>query len=91
VEAGVPSSKSIIPSWSCWKKLFQAKKIYSGHTDDHVIEVGVEVFTLGNINTIRRLVMISGQDIVDIVDTSRSQSDLREISGPDTSVGVLGL
>jgi len=63
----------------------------SGHTDNHVIEVRVEVFTLGDINTIRSLVVITGQEVIDIVNTSGSKFDLRQINGPDTTVSVLSL
>jgi len=56
-----------------------------------VIEVGVEVFALGNINTIGRFIVITGQDIIDVVNTTGSQSDLGQVNGPDSSVGILGL
>ena len=39
----------------------------SGHTDDHVIEVGVECFSLWNIHTNWGLVVITSQDIVDVI------------------------
>lgn len=63
----------------------------SGHTNDHMIIVRVEVFTLGDIDTIRGLVVITGQDVEDIVDTTGSESNLGKIDGPDTVVGVLTL
>jgi hypothetical protein len=63
----------------------------SGHTNDHMIIVRVEVFTLGDIDTIRRLVVVTGQDVEDIVDTTRSESNLGQIDGPDTVVGVFTL
>jgi len=56
-----------------------------------VIIVRVEVFTLGDIDTIRRLVVVTGQDVEDIVDTTRSESNLGQIDGPDTVVGVFTL
>jgi len=56
-----------------------------------VIEVGVEVFALGDINTIRRLVVISGQNVVNVVNATWSQSDLGQINGPNSSIGILGL
>ena len=56
-----------------------------------MVEVGVEVFTLGNINTIWGLVMVAGQEVVNVVDTSGSKSDLRQIDGPDTTISILGL
>lgn len=63
----------------------------SGHTNDHVIIVRVEVFTLGDIDTIRGLVVITGQDVEDVVDTTWSESNLGQIDGPDTVVGVFTL
>ncbi len=35
--------------------------------------------------------MIPGHDVVDVVDTSWSKSDLGEVSRPHTTIGVLGL
>jgi len=64
---------------------------YSGHTNDHVIIVRVEVFTLGDIDTIRGLVVIAGQDVEDVVDATRSESNLGQIDGPNTVVGVFTL
>jgi len=63
----------------------------SGHTNDHMIIVRVEVFTLGDIDTIRGLVVVTGQDVEDIVDTTGSESNLGKIDGPDTVVSVLTL
>lgn len=48
----------------------------SGHTDDHVIEVGVEVLSFGDIDSGRRRVLVSGEDVVDVGDSTRSKSDL---------------
>ena len=63
----------------------------SGHTDDHVIEVRVEMFSLGDFQTIWRLEVVPCHDIVDIVDSSRSHSDLGEIYRPHTSIRILRL
>ncbi len=35
--------------------------------------------------------MVASHDVVDVVDSSGSKSDFGEVSGPDTSIGVLGL
>lgn len=35
--------------------------------------------------------MISSHDIIDIVDSSRSEPNFEEISGPGTSVSIFGL
>lgn len=53
--------------------------------------VRVEVFSLGNLHSIRRLEVVASHDVVDVVDSSWSQPNLGEISGPNTSVGILGL
>ncbi len=63
----------------------------SWHTDDHVIEVRVEMLSLRNVHSVRSLEMIAGHDVVNVVDSSWSESDLEEISGPNTTVGVFGL
>ena len=63
----------------------------SGHTDDHVVEVRVEVFALGDVDTIWGFEVVASHDVVDVVDSSGSHSDLGEVGGPHSSVGVLGL
>lgn len=35
--------------------------------------------------------MVSSENIVDVVDSSRSESDLGEVSWPNTSIHVLGV
>ena len=35
--------------------------------------------------------MVASKDVVDIVDTSWPHPDLREVSRPDSSIGILGL
>lgn len=77
-----------------WSTIIVVKKTVVellGHTNDHVVEVGVEVLSLGDISSEWSLVVISGGDIIDVVDTTWSHSDLGEISWPDSSVSVLGL
>jgi len=56
-----------------------------------MIEIRVEMFSLWNVHSVGGLEVIPGHDVVDVVDSSWSESDLEEISGPDTTVGVLGL
>jgi hypothetical protein len=56
-----------------------------------VIEVGVEVFSLGDIHAVWWLEVIASEDVVDVVDTSRSHSDLKEVSRPDTPIGIFSL
>lgn len=63
----------------------------SGHADNHVIEIRVEVLSLGDFHSIWGLEVVAGHDVVDIVCGSGSESDLEKVSGPDTSVGVLSL
>jgi len=53
--------------------------------------VRVEVFALGDFESIWGLEMITSHDVVDVVDATGSHSDLGEIDGPGASVGVLGL
>ncbi len=56
-----------------------------------MVEIGVEGFSLGDIHAVGGLVVVSGQKVVDIVQTTRSLVDFREVSWPDTSIGVFGL
>jgi len=56
-----------------------------------VIIVRVEVFTLGNIDTERRLIVVTSQDVEDIVDTTGSESNLGQINGPNTTISILTL
>jgi hypothetical protein len=53
--------------------------------------VRIEVFSLGDLHAVWRLEVVASHDIVDIVDSSGSHSDFGEISGPDATIGVLGL
>jgi hypothetical protein len=55
------------------------------------LSVRVEVFSLRDFHTIRSLEVVASHDIVDIVDSSGSHPNLGEISGPNTTVGILGL
>lgn len=63
----------------------------SGHTDNHVVKVRVEVFSFRDVHTIRSLEVVAGHNVVNVVDSSGSESDFEEVSGPDTTVGVFGL
>ena len=63
----------------------------SGHTEDHMVIVGVEVFSFGDVHAIWGLEVVACHDVVDIVDSSWSHSDLGEIYGPDTAVGIFCL
>lgn len=49
------------------------------------------MFSLGDISSEWSLIVISGGDIVDIVNTTWSHSDLGEIGWPNSSIGILGL
>ena len=51
----------------------------------------VEMLALGDFHAVWGLEVVAGHDVVDVVDSSGSHSDLGEVSGPDSSVGVLGL
>lgn len=63
-----------------------------GHGDNHVIEVGVEITTLRNVVAEGGFVMETSQQVVSIVgQTDLVSSDLAEIWGPDTLVGLLCL
>jgi hypothetical protein len=64
---------------------------HSWHTNDHVIIVRVEIFTLGDIDTEWGLVVVTGQDVEDVVNTTWSESDLTQVDGPDTTISVLTL
>ena len=61
------------------------------HSDNHVVEVGIEGFALGNVESDGRLVVIAGEDVVNIVLASWSESDFGEISGPYSPICVFGL
>lgn len=56
-----------------------------------MIIVRIEIFALGDIDTERWLIIVTSQDVEEIVDSTRSKSDLRKINGPDTTIGVLTL
>jgi hypothetical protein len=62
------------------------------HSDNHVIEVGVEVATLGDIVTERSIVMVTSEQVVGVVrETGLMGSSLGELWGPHTLVGLLSL
>ena len=53
--------------------------------------VRVEVLSLGDFQTIRRLEVVAGHDVVDVVDASGSHPDFGEVNGPNSSVGIFSL
>jgi hypothetical protein len=63
----------------------------SRHPDYHAVEVGVERLPLRHVQSFRRLVVVASQDVVNAVETARSQSDFREISRPHPSLGIFSL
>jgi len=63
-----------------------------GHSNDHVIVVWVVVSSLWHIKTEWWVVMVTGQEVVGVVDQSWGVGkSLGKIWWPDTHVGVLGL
>lgn len=54
-------------------------------------EIRVEVLAFWDFKSIRWSVVISCQNVVDVVDSTWSISNLREISRPNSSIGILGL
>ncbi len=62
------------------------------HSDDHVIEVGIEVSAFWNIMAEGRVVMEPSHDVVGIVDkTRRVGVHLGEVRRPHSLVGAFGL
>jgi len=62
------------------------------HGDNHVIVVGVEVATLGDIETEWGSVMVASQQVIGVVGETRlHETCLGQLRGPHTLVGVLGL
>lgn len=89
----VSNIKGHLWGWSWSSIIIIDKSIIElfGHTYNHVVEVWVEMFSLWNISTIRSLIVITSWDIVDIVDTTWSHSNFREISRPNSSISILSL
>lgn len=56
-----------------------------------MIEVRIEVFALRNIHTERRSEVITSRNVINVVNTTGSKFNLREISRPDTTVSILSL
>ena len=56
-----------------------------------MIEVWVEGFSFRDLHSIWRLVVIAGHNVINIVDVSGSESDLEEISGPYSAIGIFSL
>jgi hypothetical protein len=62
------------------------------HGDNHVIVVGVEVATLGDVETEWGRVVVASQQVVGVVGKTRLHvACLGQLWGPHTLVGVLGL
>ena len=62
-----------------------------GHPNDHMIKVGIIALPLGNVHSLRRLIMIPSHNVIDIIHRPWSITNLREISRPDSSIGIFGL
>lgn len=63
----------------------------SRHTNNHMVKVGVKMFSFRDIETFRRIIMITGQNVINIVESSGTKPDFGEISRPNSSIGVLSL
>lgn len=63
----------------------------SGHADDHVVEIWVKIFTVGNIQAVGGFIVIASQHVVNVVDATWSHSDFAEIGWPNTTVCVFAL
>jgi hypothetical protein len=62
------------------------------HGNDHVIKVGVEVSAFRDIQTEGRVVVVTSQQVVGVVDHTRAVVEsLRQIWGPHSHVRILGL
>ncbi len=62
------------------------------HSDDHVIKVRVIVTTFRDIETERRVIVVTSQQVVRVVDeTWLMRVSLGEFRRPDTIVSILGL
>ena len=56
-----------------------------------MVEVRVEILPFWDVDSLWGLVMVTGQNVVDVVDAAWSQFDLGKVGGPHPSVGILGL
>jgi hypothetical protein len=56
-----------------------------------MVKVGVKMFSFRDIETFRRIIMITGQNVINIVESSGTKPDFGEISRPNSSIGVLSL
>jgi len=56
-----------------------------------MVEVRIEMLSLRNISSERCLVMIPSQNVINIIGSTRSQSDLGKISWPNSVIRVFGL
>jgi len=55
-----------------------------------MIKIRVEMFSFRHIQSSGRVVMISGQNVIDIIETAWTETNLGEISRPDPSVSIFG-
>jgi len=63
----------------------------SWHSYNHVIKVRIEVLSFRNISSIRSFIMVACGNIINIIDSAWSVSDLRKISWPNSSIYLFGL
>ena len=56
-----------------------------------MVEVRVESLSLGDINAVRGLVVVAGQNVVDVGSSSGSHSQLGLVNWPRTLIRVFGL
>ena len=56
-----------------------------------MVEIRIEMFALGYVHAIGSLVVVSSEDVVNIVVSSWPEPDFAEVSRPDSTVTVLGL
>lgn len=56
-----------------------------------MIKVGVKVLTLRYIHTMRSFIMITSQNIINIIKSTWPHSYLRKICGPNSTISILSL
>jgi len=56
-----------------------------------MVEVGIEGFTFGNVHAVGWFETVASQDVINIIDSTRSHSDFGEIGWPHSTIGVLSL
>lgn len=81
--------------WSgCWSSVIIFNKTImelSGHTDNHVVIIRVEWFSLRNIHAEGWLEEVTSWNIINVSKASRSKSNFGEISGPNSLICVFSL